>query len=111
MTTERRTFLKNAAGLPAAYTLPALGLAHGPAAHRLKHTTDPVVAPVNQALFGGWEGNWLAWNMAQDVALPCAKGPKLGFLMYAVAETADERLDCYSPDAFKYQITAREPTV
>ncbi|MCZ8294031.1 MAG: transglutaminase domain-containing protein [Hylemonella sp.] len=77
----------------------------------IKNTTDPVVAPVNQALFGGWEGNWLAWNMAHDVALPGAKGPKLGFLMYPVAETAEERLDSYSPDAFKYQITARELTV
>jgi len=74
----------------------------------IKNTTDPVVAPVNKALFGGWEGNWLAWNTAHDVALPGAKGPKLGFLMYPVAETAEERLDSYSPDAFKYQITARE---
>jgi len=76
----------------------------------IRNTTDPVVAPVNQALFGGWEGNWLAWNMAHDVALPGAKGPKLGFLMYPVAETGDERLDSYAPDAFKYQITAREVT-
>ncbi len=77
----------------------------------IKNTTDPVVAPVNKALFGGWEGNWLAWNMAHDVALPGAKGPKLGFLMYPVCETGDERLDSYSPDAFKYQISARELTV
>ncbi len=77
----------------------------------IKNTSDPVVAPVNQALFGGWEGNWLAWNMAHDVALPGAQGPKLGFLMYPVCETADERLDSYSPDAFRYQITARELTV
>lgn len=74
----------------------------------IKDTRHPVVAPVNQALFGGWEGNWLGWNMAHDVALPGAKGPKLGFLMYPVAETAEERLDSYSPDAFQYQITARE---
>jgi transglutaminase-like putative cysteine protease len=77
----------------------------------IKDTKHPVVAPVNQALFGGWEGNWLGWNMAHDVALPGAKGPKLGFLMYPVCETGDERLDSYSPDAFKYQITARELTV
>jgi len=77
----------------------------------IKNITDPVVAPVNKALFGGWEGNWLGWNMAHDVALPGAKGPKLGFLMYPVAETAEERLDSYSPDAFRYQITARELTV
>ncbi len=76
----------------------------------IKTTEHPVVAPVHQALFGGWEGNWLGWNMAHDVALPGAQGPKLGFLMYPVCETAEERLDSYSPDAFKYQITARELT-
>ena len=36
----------------------------------IKNTSDPVVAPVNKALFGGWEGNWMAYNMAHDVALP-----------------------------------------
>ncbi|GAB3488952.1 transglutaminase family protein [Curvibacter fontanus] len=76
----------------------------------IKDTSHPVVAPLNAALFGGWEGNWLAWNMAHDVALPGSQGPKLGFLMYPVAETGDERLDSYSPDAFRYQITAREIT-
>jgi len=80
-------------------------------AHWIKNTTDPVVAPVHQALFGGWEGNWLAWNMAHDLSLPGAQGPRLGFLMYPVCETADERLDSYAPDAFRYQITARELTV
>jgi transglutaminase-like putative cysteine protease len=74
----------------------------------IKTTDNPVVAPVNKALFGNWEGNWLAWNTAHDVALPNSKGPKLGFFMYPVAETEEERLDSYSPDAFKYQITARE---
>ena len=76
----------------------------------IKTTQHPVVAPVNRALFGGWEGNWLAWNMAHDVALPQAEGPRLGFLMYPICETADERLDSYSPDAFQYRITAREIT-
>lgn len=76
----------------------------------IKNTRDPLVAPVNEALFGGWEGNWVAWNMAHDVSLPGSKGPKLGFLMYPMAETAGERLDHYSPDAFKYRITAREIT-
>jgi len=76
----------------------------------IKNTTDPVVAPVHQALFGGWEGNWMAWNMAHDVVLPGAQGPRLGFLMYPVAETAQERVDSYSPDAFRYQISAREIT-
>lgn len=74
----------------------------------IKTTDHPVVAPVNKALFGAWEGNWLAWNNAHDVALPNATGPRLGFFMYPVAETEEERLDSYSPDAFQYQITAKE---
>ena len=74
----------------------------------IKTTQHPLVAPVNKALFGGWEGNWVAWNMAHDVSLPHALGPKLGFLMYPIAEIADGRLDSYSPDDFKYQITAKE---
>lgn len=77
----------------------------------IKDTKHPVVSPVNAALFGGWEGNWLGWNLAHDVALPGAQGPRLGFLMYPVCETGDERLDSYAPDAFRYQITARELTV
>ena len=32
----------------------------------------PLVAPVRPKLFGGWEGNWLAFNTAHDVALPDA---------------------------------------
>ena len=76
----------------------------------IKNTTHPVVAPVNKALFGGWEGNWMAYNTAHDVALPQARGEKLGFFMYPVAENAAGRFDSYAPDDFKYQITAREIT-
>jgi transglutaminase-like putative cysteine protease len=74
----------------------------------LKSTDGPVVAPVYKALFGAWEGNWLAYNTGHDVALPGAKGPKLPFLMYPQAETAEGRLDPYDPDNFKYTITTRE---
>jgi hypothetical protein len=74
----------------------------------VKTTQHPVVAPVNQRLFGGWEGNWLAWNMGHDLKLPGATGPELGFFMYPIAETGGERVDPYAPDDFKYQITASE---
>jgi len=74
----------------------------------IKDPAHPVVAPVKKALFGGWEGNWLAYNVAHDVALPNSSGPKLGFLMYPQAETAAGRVDPLAPDDFKYTITARE---
>ncbi len=74
----------------------------------IKDPSHPVVAPVKKALFGGWEGNWLAYNTAHDVSLPGSKGPKLGFLMYPQAESAAGRADPLAPDDFKYTITARE---
>ncbi len=76
----------------------------------LKDTRHPVVAPVYQHLFGGWEGNWLGWNFAHDLQLPGAKEGVLNFLMYPVAETAEGRVDSYAPDSFKYTISAREIT-
>lgn len=72
--------------------------------------TDAKVVAARGALFGAWEMNWLAYNDAHDIALPGAKGPKLGFLMYPQAELAAERLDCLDPDSFKYVITARQVT-
>jgi transglutaminase-like putative cysteine protease len=74
----------------------------------IKSVSDPLIAPVYQALYGGWEGNWVGFNMAHDVALPGSRLGKLGFLMYPVAEDQQGRFDSYAPDDFKYQITARE---
>ncbi|RPI42152.1 MAG: transglutaminase family protein [Betaproteobacteria bacterium] len=74
----------------------------------IKTASHPLVARVNQRLFGSWEGNWLAFNLAHDIALPGAKGPKLGFFMYPNAETSNERLDSLDPDNFKYTMSARE---
>src|SRR4029434_8475155 len=54
----------------------------------------PIVEAVRPKLFGGWEGNWVAFNTAHDVALPSAtQGGKLGFFMYPQAETAPRRRD------------------
>lgn len=71
---------------------------------------NPKVADARKALLGAWEGNWLAYNFAHDVALPGSSGPKLGFLMYPQAECGPNRLDCLDPDTFKYTITAKELT-
>jgi transglutaminase-like putative cysteine protease len=69
----------------------------------------PLVQAVRPKLFGGWEGNWLAFNTAHDVVLPGATtAGKLGFFMYPQAETRGERLDSLDPDGFKYTISARE---
>jgi transglutaminase-like putative cysteine protease len=71
---------------------------------------DPKVVAARKALFGAWEGNWVAYNTAHDVALPGSKHPKLGFLMYPQAERASLLLDCLDPDKFRYALTAKEAT-
>lgn len=74
----------------------------------IKDPQHPLVAPVYRGLFGGWEGNWLGFNMAHDVALPGSSGPRLGFFMYPQGEGPGGRFDPLDPDRFKYTITARE---
>jgi transglutaminase-like putative cysteine protease len=69
---------------------------------------DEMVVKARARLFGSWEMNWIAYNTANDVALPGSGGPSLGFFMYPQAETAEGRLDSLDPDSFKYEITARE---
>lgn len=69
---------------------------------------DAKVLAARKALFGAWEGNWMAYNDGHDIALPGSNGPKLGFLMYPQAEVASLRHDCLDPDAFAYAIKASE---
>ncbi len=59
-------------------------------------------------LFGSWEMNWMAYNFANDVALPGSSGAAVSFLMYPQAETSEGRLDSLDPDSFRYEITAKE---
>ena len=77
----------------------------------IKDAGHPVVAPVRSGLFGGWEGNWMAYNNAADVTLPGAAGRPLPFLMYPQAQSGSRSLDPYDPDNFKYSIEAREVKV
>jgi transglutaminase-like putative cysteine protease len=72
--------------------------------------TDPKVVAARRALFGSWEGNWVAFNVAHDVKLPGSKEPAIPFLMYPQAENKAGFLDSLDPDKFKYKITARELT-
>ncbi len=69
---------------------------------------DEMVRKARIRLFGSWEMNWMAYNFAQDVALPGSSGLPLRFLMYPQAETAEGRLDSLDPDGFRYEITSRE---
>jgi transglutaminase-like putative cysteine protease len=64
----------------------------------------PMVAAARKRLFGGWEMNWLAYNMAHDVNLPGASGAKIPYLMYPNGESGGKALDSLDPDTFKYEI-------
>ncbi|HEX4112645.1 MAG TPA: transglutaminase family protein [Stellaceae bacterium] len=69
---------------------------------------DAKVAAARQTLFGAWEGNWVAYNDAHDVALPGSTGLTIGFLMYPQAESAAGRADCLDAANFSYTIESRE---
>jgi transglutaminase-like putative cysteine protease len=72
---------------------------------------DEKVRAARQRLFGSWEMNWLAYNMAHDVRLPHAtKAPQKPFLMYINAESDGEMRDELEPDSVRYSISARELT-
>jgi transglutaminase-like putative cysteine protease len=70
--------------------------------------TDARVEAARKRLFGGWEMNWLAYNMGHDVKLPHSKGPTLPYLMYINAEADGELRDQLEPDSVRYAITSRE---
>jgi transglutaminase-like putative cysteine protease len=72
--------------------------------------TDPRVVAARKALFGAWEGNWVAFNAGHDLKLPGSKEDPVGFLMYPQAENGNGFLDTLEPDKFRYRIVARELT-
>jgi hypothetical protein len=75
----------------------------------IEDRTDPLIAPVDAALFGNREGNWVAYNAAGDLILPGtpATAP-LPFLMYPQGENAGGRFDELAADTFAYTITAKQ---
>ena len=66
---------------------------------------DAKVAAARKRLFGSWEMNYLAYNMAHDVKLHnSSTGAKIPYLMYVNGETGGKELDQLEPDSFKYEI-------
>lgn len=71
----------------------------------------PGVAALRRYLFGAWEGNWVAFNTARDLALPPGGDRRLNYFMYPQASTARGALDGMDPDSFRYRIESRELAV
>jgi transglutaminase-like putative cysteine protease len=70
--------------------------------------TDPQVVRARAELFGSWEGNWIAYNFANDVTLPGARHGVLPYFMYPQAETDTGRVDALDPENFRYRINVAE---
>jgi transglutaminase-like putative cysteine protease len=66
------------------------------------------VRGAREAMFGGWEMNWIAYNHGHDVILPGADGRPLPFLMYPQGRTGERHLDSLDPLSFAYRITSTE---
>jgi hypothetical protein len=69
---------------------------------------DEKVRSARARLFGSWEMNWIAYDFAHDVTLPCSTRGTIGYFMYPHGETVNGRLDSLDPDGFKYTISVRE---
>jgi hypothetical protein len=65
---------------------------------------DPKVVDARSTLFGAWEGNYMAYNDAHDVALPGSSEGSVPFLMYPQAEVGGVRSDSLDAANFTYQI-------
>lgn len=69
---------------------------------------SPKVVAARLTLFGAWESNWVAYNMADDIALPSGNGVKVPFLARPLARTPEGWLDDWNGNAFSYKIVAKE---
>lgn len=69
--------------------------------------SNPKVVDARETLFGAWEGNYMAYNDAHDVALPGSSGDPVPFLMYPQAEVGGVRSDSLDAADFVYEISAK----
>lgn len=71
----------------------------------IKDPADPVVTQVNAALLGNWEGNWVGFNTAEDLAL-AGRATPVPFLMYPQADLAGQPLAELDAKTFAYKMIA-----
>jgi len=69
---------------------------------------SPKVVAARVTLFGAWEGNGVAYNMADDLALPGTAGVRVPYLARPLARSAAGWLDDLKSEGFSYKLTAKE---
>lgn len=75
------------------------------AIERLEHSR---LLPIKKLLFGVWEMNWMAYNLAEDLVLPGEAGAALPFFTLPRLERQEGILDGQDPENFTYHIQARK---
>lgn len=70
--------------------------------------TDAKIVAARVTLFGGWEGNWIAYNMSHDLILPDSGAPPVAALKYPLALSGGAMLDPRQTDRMRFTITAKE---
>jgi transglutaminase-like putative cysteine protease len=70
--------------------------------------TDAKIVAARVTLFGGWEGNWVAYNMAGGLTLPESGASPVAELKYPLARTGEAMLDPRETDQLAFTITAKE---
>jgi transglutaminase-like putative cysteine protease len=70
--------------------------------------TDPKVIAARTTLFGAWEGNWIPYNMQNDIILPGSGGKKAPFLIHPLVKIADGPIGDWRQNGFDYKLTAKE---
>lgn len=67
---------------------------------------DSKLTAMKKILFGVWEMNWMAYNVAEDLTLP--QGPALPFFALPWLERDEGPLDGLAPEQFTYRIHSHQ---
>jgi transglutaminase-like putative cysteine protease len=70
--------------------------------------TDPKAVSARMTLFGAWEGNWIAYNMANDFVLPNSGGTAVPYLIRPRVVTADGVMAESLADGYNLKLAAKE---
>lgn len=66
---------------------------------------DPKLAKIRDALFGSWEGTWVAFNHARDFVLPGYDEKPINYFMYPLLASAKIRPDGVEAQETGYRFT------